>query len=130
MPEIFFDLENLEKGHRSEIEGRLGIAASNARTTKIADTRGNADWIVSFHGISLLEPVRKLLRSQLRDGFVWDASDFPTGLAPGLYCSLPSTLFSRKIHRSFNYTVRYNECISPFDFEDATRLYSFVGGIT
>jgi len=130
VPRIFFNLEFVDEGHRTEMEGRLAVAASGSRQTKIALARGEADWVVSLLSSNLLAPAGDVFRAKLRDDFVWDAGDFPTGLDLGFYCSLPSILFSPKIHRTFAYPVRYNELVQPFDLEDATRLYSFVGGIT
>ena len=62
--------------------------------------------------------------------FVWDASDFPTGISRGLHCSLKRALYDPSRHRSFVYPIVYNEVVDYFDKDDARYDWGFFGGIT
>lgn len=130
MLRIFFNLDGVERWHRQEIEDRLARGAIGATIAQRAASRAEADFSISFGGVDTRQPIATLLRARRDAEFVWDAGDFPAGLNPGLYCSLPAPLHSRRVHRTFGYPVRYNECVQKFELADARRLFSFVGGIS
>lgn len=131
---LYFDLSETEAWHRRELESRLA-ASSSGEEGSLVSHADLADCVIKtetrFHfgpgGVILS---RALERPEEHPTFVWSADDFPTGRTAGLYCSLPRALYDPRHHRTFSYPFQYNECVDAFDFDDADRLYGFVGGVT
>ena len=82
---------------------------------------------------AVVEKVKRLaLRRAARDRvFVFDTSDMPAGLFPGLYASLRRRLFSRARHRTSSFLQSFNEYIDlqPYD-PRPPLLCSFQGNLT
>ena len=133
---LFFDLAQEETWHRRELETRLASAATGNEAI-LAASPETADCILTTVSHYNFGPGGRIFRVdplQPPHGhpptFVWYASDHPTGRLPGFYCSLPLPLFDPRLHRTFCYPFRYNECVQPFDQSDARYLYAFIGGLT
>ncbi len=133
---IHFDLSSLDEWHRREWEAMLSVPAEGAAGARVVDQPEAADCVVAAETNFHLGRQGRLwgrwpaLAPGARPLFVWDSSDLPSGRRPGLYCSLPRSLFDPRRHRSFCYPIRYNECIQAAAPADAQHLYGFVGGIT
>jgi hypothetical protein len=128
---MFFDLAHQEKWHRIQWEALLSrISASTSNEFAITTEFSNADIIIRPGGPSIKAPLQAMLRFAKSGMFTWDYSDDPSGIAPGLYCSLRKQLFSARAHRSFCYPIVFNELIDEFPSEDARVDWLFFGGIT
>ena len=128
---LYFDLAGQEKWHRIEWERQLDIWSRGGQKVKLVSAPDNADFVVSTSGLhDFRKPWPPSTKKSSRPGLVWDAGDFPSGNMPGLYCSLPRFLFDSRSHRSFCYPIIYNELIEKFDQSEATKDWSFVGGVT
>ncbi len=132
---IYADLSGLESWHRSEWERRLEtFSQSKSGDFALASDRTSADFVLvtalpQLHDTSL---ARQFVPARLPrpNEFAWDPGDSPTGLWPGLYCSLPRMQFDARRHRTFCYPFVYNELVQPFDLHEARHLWGFMGGIT
>ncbi len=133
---IWFDLSAEEPGHQREWEHMLrALRTAHDDYVRLVDDFADATCIIgasSRRSATAASVRNRMVRpsASAPPRFVWDASDFPSGLRPGLYCSLPRVLFDHQRHRSFCYPLQYNECVRPFPLEDAQKLFGFAGGIT
>ena len=127
---LFFDLSKQERWHRLEWEQCLERAAAAQSSVALAASRAEADFVITPATPQLDSPLSEIFGKMPADEFVWDYGDQPVGRHPGFYCSLRHRLFDASIHRSFCYPITFNEAVREFETGDATRLFSFVGGIT
>lgn len=131
---IYFELDGLEKWHRREWEALVSALAAGpgpGADGVVVDDPASADGVIA--PVAQAPTQRGLRRRHPGTGpqrFVWEQDDHPSGKEPGLYCSLPRSLFDPRRHRTFCYPIRYNECIGPGDRREAKYLYGFVGGVT
>jgi len=135
---LFFALEGYDAFHRKLWERRLQELQAHAQdSATLVDHADDADAIVETIGRHSLSNGTVFRVSQASHyarqperTFMWDSGDLPTGRLPGLYCSLPDSLFDPARHRSFCYPLRSNPLIEFFPPEDARFLCGFVGGMT
>ena len=132
---VFFDLSHQEKWH--QVEWRKIFSPENSQGQEEivpVDSPKDANCILktksrwqlnekTWHNEGVFDPEGPPV-------LVWDSGDFPAGVDSGLYCSLPRPLFEPSRHRAFCYPIIYNECIEPFDQNEAESLFCFAGGIT
>jgi hypothetical protein len=127
---IYPDISLQDKQHQIEIR-KLFHDDHLSRQGQIAvveDPR-EADCILVFaHGNEARNS--ELARKHGIPTLVYDPIDCPTGVAPGLYCSLPRQLFDARRHRTFCYPVVYNECVEAFPQNAAQALFCFAGGFS
>lgn len=130
---IYFDLGQQEKWHQVEwrkifsteiVAGQSEVVPVENKKQSDCVLRTAGQWTFSTGAQAAIEPKEE------RPVVVWDSGDFPTGMDPGLYCSLPRPLHEPQRHRSFCYPIVYNECVEPFDPKYAENLFCFAGGIT
>lgn len=135
---LYFELGRYDAFHRSHWERQLRRwQAAGSGVVKLVASPDDADAILetglstAFNdGRVFTLPPESHARIRPEDTFVWDGHDQPSGLLPGLYCSLGTRLHVRGRHRSFSYPYRYNEHIALADFSDARFLYGFSGSLT
>jgi hypothetical protein len=135
---LYFELAGHDAEHRAAWERRLAeLTLGAVDGPQLVSHPDEADAIIeplarqSFIGgrVFTVAPASHFHRRP-DSTFVWDVGDFPTGLMPGVYASLPRFLADPARHRSFCYPLRYNRCIDEFLLSDAAHPFGFVGNVT
>lgn len=130
---IYFDLSHQEKWHQVEWKKLFSTENVSAQSEVVpVECKKQADCILRTVGRWNFNMGPEIAKAPKEDRpvVVWDSGDFPAGLEPGFYCSLPRPLHEPRRHRSFCYPIVYNECVEPFDQRYAENLFCFAGGIT
>lgn len=130
---IFFDLKHQERWHQEEWKKIFSeeIIANQTEVLPVAE-KNQADCILQTRSRQNLITAWKITSASAETipVVVWDSDDHPSGIDPGLYCSLPRPLHEPSRHGSFCYPIVYNECVEPFDQKNAEYLFCFAGGVT
>ena len=97
----------------------------------LVDSRELADCVIRIGGCPSLKGQLSACFAWPRPGrpaeFVWEMGDFPSGIIPGLYVSLPSYMYDSRRHRAFCLPYVCNEMIKPFALDEAEYLYGYCG---
>jgi len=136
---LYFDLRDFDRYHRADWEGRLErwLMQPAEKSVVRATHPDDADYIIdvtsrySLIGGRVFTPEANSHYARRPEStFVWDAGDHPTGLMPGIYCSLSRRLARSSRHRGFCYPLRMNPLVQPYPVDEAKFLYGFSGNIT
>ncbi|WP_424521960.1 exostosin domain-containing protein [Rubrivirga sp.] len=134
---IYFDLSAETIHQANEWRSLLDDISGGAGTARIVSHAHEADIVVRtkatpyVEGIAALRtPAGRYERKASPRHVIWDDNDHPTGLQPGLYCSLPQRLHDSARHRTGPYPITYNEQVEAYDLGDARHLATFHGGLT
>lgn len=123
---IYFDLSEQEKFHRIEWEKRIkAISNPSSKKAVVIDSPKRADIIIATDENSHLSKQYSAIPC-----FVWDNTEWPKGIMPGLYCNLHSFLYDKRIHRTFCFPIVHNELVTSCDTSDAKYLVGFCGDTT
>jgi hypothetical protein len=87
---------------------------------------------IPYHEVIELISALPSYRDYTNKVFVYDTSDAPMGLYPGLYCSLRKRLFDKSRHKTGAYLTSFNEHVDYRDptASSTTYLFSFQGNLT
>jgi hypothetical protein len=80
-----------------------------------------------YYNVLLSHP---LVRGNPERVFMYNETDFPWCVLPGIYCSMPRRGFTYLRQRAYCYLYSVNENVRPSSNEEADILYSFVGAQT
>lgn len=132
---IYVDTTSEDAAHRDEWDNLLNAIAPYGRSATLVDRRSAADVVLRVRVPQVTAGVSSL-RVPEPGVAVWDHGDHPTGLYPGLHCSLPDRRagsvgrYNPRRHRAAPYPLAYNERIVRFDPPDAVHDVVFHGGLT
>lgn len=136
--QLFFDLDHFDRWHRADWEDRLSGWLGNAPAEiGRVESAAAADFVIEpfsqqsfIGGRAFTIAPHSHYHRRPETTFAWDSGDHPTGLLPGLYCSLNHRLSDSTRHRGFCYPLRMNRLVCECPLEDARYLAGFSGNIT
>jgi hypothetical protein len=136
---LYFELSEHDRYHLADWEERLGSWLSSLKEKIVtrASRPDDAEFIIdvssrhSLLGADVFTPKKSSHYTRRPDTtFLWDSGDHPTGLLPGLFCSLHKRLAQPSRHRGFCYPLRMNPLVTALSPDDARYLFGFSGNIT
>jgi hypothetical protein len=126
--------EGATPGILREWEAFVERVAAHDGSADLVDSESRADVVVHCSdGPGIIRNARAVLRPLTRwdvEHITWDWGDRPSGRMSGLYCSLPTSQFDPRRHRTAPYPLPFNALVQAFPHEDAIYNFGFVGGIT
>lgn len=134
---LYFDLSAEPRAKLADWYDLLERIGPHSRSAALVDCADDADIVIRTRASTYYDPrapFQRLDFSYKNDDqprhVVWDKQDNPTGLEPGLYCSLPAPLYSPDRHRTGPYPLTFNDQVEQFDLTEARHLLVFHGGLT
>jgi hypothetical protein len=129
---IFVDTSANDYWHRIQFEEAINsIREIRANEAVLVESPDESDCILRIEGgPSIKVAARSMMRwpkKKTPPELVWDMSDLPSGLHPGLYVSLPAYMYDNRRHKAFCLPYTCNEMIRAFDPDEAQYLYGYCG---